>query len=82
MILPIIRLKGDKRLEERDTYKYHLKEGKKVIDRGITYDWERREALHQQEHPGSRLEQVGRKTTQSAALRWLHSGGKRRYKKT
>jgi predicted GIY-YIG superfamily endonuclease len=34
---------------QRDTYKYELKDGKKVVYVGITNDPERREAQHRQE---------------------------------
>ena len=67
--------------KERDTYKYQLKDSKKVVHRGITYDLERREAEHQQQFPGSRIEQVGRRTTRESALKWERQGGKRPYKK-
>jgi len=66
---------------ERDTYKYHLKEGHKVVHRGITYDLARREAEHQEDYPGSRIEAMGRRTTREAALKWEREGGKRPYKK-
>ena len=49
-------------MAERDTYKYHLKDGGKVVHRGITNDLERRESEHQQEHPGTTISQVGRRT--------------------
>ena len=68
-------------MAERDTYKYQLKEGNKVVHRGITYDLERREAEHQKEHPGTRVKQVGRRATRDSALRWERAGGKRGYKK-
>ena len=68
-------------MAERDTYKYHLKQGKKVVHRGITYDLNRREAQHQEQFLGSRIEQVGRLTTREAALKWERQGGKRPYKK-
>ena len=67
--------------QEKDTYKYQLKLGRKVILRSITSDLERREAEHQNEFPGSRIKQIGRKTTREAALRWERRGGKRRYHK-
>ena len=67
--------------KERDTHKYHLKQGKQVVHRGITNDLGRREAEHQVEFPGSRIEQVGRRTTRDAALGWERKGGKRPYKK-
>ena len=66
---------------ERDTLKYHLKMGKQVVHRGITYDLERREAQHQEQFPGSRIQQVGRRATRDAALKWEREGGKRPYKK-
>lgn len=68
-------------MAERDTYKYQLKEGHRVVHRGITYDPARREADHQEEFPGSRLAQVGRRTTREAALEWERNGGKRPYNK-
>lgn len=67
--------------KQRDTYKYHLKQGKKVVHRGVTYDLERREAQHQEKFPNSNIEQVGRRTSRDAALKWERAGGKRPYKK-
>lgn len=67
--------------KEKNTYKYQLKIGKKVILRSIAYDLNRREAEHQDEFPGSRVEQIGRKTTRKAALKWERMGGKRFYKR-
>jgi len=66
--------------EERDTYKYHLMQGGKVVYRDITYDPNRREAEHQREFPGSRIKQVGRRTTREKALKWKRRGGRRSYK--
>ena len=63
----------------KDTYKYHLKQGHKVVHRGVTYDLERREAEHRQDHPGAKIVQVGRRTTREAALKWERKGGKRPY---
>jgi len=63
--------------KERDTIKYHLKQGRKIVHRGITNDLERRESEHQEEFPGSKIEQVGRHTTREAALQWERDGGKR-----
>lgn len=68
-------------MAERDSYKYHLKQGHKVVHRGVTNDPVRREAEHQEEFPGSRLAQVGRRTTREAALKWEREGGRRPYKK-
>ncbi len=69
-------------MAERNTYKYHLKKGGKVVHKGITYDLARREAQHQEEHPGSRIHQVGHRVTREAALKWERQGGKRSYKKS
>jgi len=63
--------------KERDTYKYHLIQDRKVVHRGITDDLERRETEHQQEFPGSHIKQIGHKTTWDAALDWERKGGKR-----
>lgn len=63
-------------MAERDTYKYHLKQGNKIVHRGITNDLERREQEHQEEHPGSKIQQIGRATTRDAALEWEREGGK------
>ena len=69
------------RMPKRNTFKYHLKRGRKVVHRGITNDLERREAEHQQRFPGAKIKQVGRRTTRAAALKWERMGGKRPYRK-
>ena len=56
--------------ERRDTYKYRFWYRRKVVHKGITNDLERREAEHQQKWPGGRIEQVGHRTTRTAALEW------------
>ena len=45
--------------------------------RGITNDLDRRQAEHQEQSPGAKIEQIGRRTTRDAALRWEREGGKR-----
>ena len=65
---------------QRDTYKYHLKQGKKVLYRGITNDLARREREHKERFPNSHIDQVGHKTTRVAALKWERAGGKRPHK--
>jgi len=60
----------------RDTYKYHLKDGRRIVHRGITNDLNRREQEHRTEYPGSKIGQVGRRTTREAALEWERNGGK------
>ena len=57
---------------DRDTYKYHFKNGNKIVHRGITNDLDRREVEHQSK-PGQRkghIKQVGHRTTRDAALEW------------
>lgn len=61
----------------RDIYKYHLKSGRQIVHRGITNDLSRRKKEHLTKHPGSRIRQVGRRTTREAALEWERNGGKR-----
>lgn len=67
------------KMDEKNTYKYHLKMGRRVLFRGITDDIIRCEAEYQQDYPGSRVQQIGRRTTRAAALKWDRGGGKRRY---
>ncbi len=55
----------------RDTYKYHFKQGHKVVHAGITNDLDRREREHKQKYgDGGHIKQVGRATTRDAALSW------------
>jgi len=56
--------------KSRDTYKYQLKIGRKVVHIGHTSDLKRREAQHQQEFPGSKIYKIGRQITRDVALRW------------
>lgn len=69
-------------MAERDTYKYQLKKGGKIVHRGITNDLNRREAEHQERFPGTKLTQEGRRVTRESALKWERRGGKRSYKKS
>ena len=61
----------------RDTYKYHVKVGGKIVYRGITKNLERRGAEHKARRPSSHIAQVGRRTTREKALEWEREGGKR-----
>jgi hypothetical protein len=64
----------------RDTRKYHLMQGKRVIHRGITSrPLTEREREHKQVHPDSRIKQVGRAVSWTSALEWERNGGKRPY---
>lgn len=63
--------------KERDTTKYHLKIGRKIVHRGITdRPLEERGREHEKDFSGSRIVQVGRKTTRERALEWERKGGK------
>jgi predicted GIY-YIG superfamily endonuclease len=59
----------------RDTYKYQVRVGRKIVHGGITNDLERREQEHQQKWPKAKLTQVGRKTTPDAARAWEKDKG-------
>lgn len=56
--------------EPRDTNKYHLKDGNRIIRSGVTNDLERRERELQAQYPGSHIKKVGNRTTREAALAW------------
>ena len=61
--------------KKRDTFKYHFKEGNKIVHGGITNDLERREVEHQQQWPKGHIKQVGRVTTEEAARTWEKEKG-------
>lgn len=55
----------------RDTYKYHLKEGNKIIRSGITNNLDRREKELQQEYGENvHITKVGNVTTREGARDW------------
>jgi predicted GIY-YIG superfamily endonuclease len=62
--------------DTRDTYKYHLIRGNKILHRGITTDLDRRLREHHQEFPRAKIKQIGRRTTREKALEWERRGGK------
>ena len=47
----------------RDTYKYQVKVGNKIVHRGVTNDLDRREAEQKARWPNAKIVQVGRRTT-------------------
>ena len=63
-------------MTKRDIYKYHFKDGNKIIHRGITNDLERREQEHIEHFDIGHITQVGRRTTRDAGLEWERDGGK------
>lgn len=55
----------------RDTYKYELRDGNRVVYVGITNDLERRESEHRTEGMDfTSIRKVGNVTTRSAAEEW------------
>ena len=67
----------------RDTYKYHIKRGNKILHTGITNDLRRREYEHQQKYDdnGVHIKQVGNRTTREAALEWEAEQREKKQKK-
>ena len=56
--------------KRRGTYKYHFKQGNRIVHSGITDDLERREQEHQQTWDDGHIKQVGHRTTEDAAREW------------
>jgi predicted GIY-YIG superfamily endonuclease len=54
----------------RDTYRYELKQGSKVVYRGITNNPERRCNEHNNDKNFSHMNIVGPRVTRSSARRW------------
>lgn len=58
-------------MAERNTYKYELHNGNRVVYVGITNDLERREAEHRAEGMNfTSIKKVGNATTRNAAEEW------------
>lgn len=57
-------------MAKRDTYKYELTQGNKVVYVGITNNPERREAEHRQDKDFTTMRIVGRPSTLSGASQW------------
>jgi len=68
-------------MTERNTYRYRLKVGRKTVCYGISYDLARREAEHQKDFSGSRIEQIGNRTTWEEARKWELRTWRNIYKK-
>lgn len=67
----VLKARGVQVEPKRDTYRYHLKQGNKIIRSGITNDIERREKEHQRKYGnGVHVQQVGNRTTRIAATDW------------
>lgn len=65
-------------VEVKDTYKYQVKMGRKVILKDITKDLFKVIDDYQTIY-NSHIKQIGRRTTYRAALLWKIRGGHRRY---
>ncbi len=58
-------------MARRDSHKYHLKRGNKIIRSGITNDLDRREREHQREYGEDvHIRRVGNITTREGARNW------------
>ena len=67
----VLKARGVPIEPKRDTYKYHLKQGDKIIRSGITNDLDRREKEHQRNYGKDvHVQQVGRRTTREDAREW------------
>lgn len=66
-------------MEIKDTYKYQLKIGRKVILRDFTTDLMQAEQTHKLNYPNAHILKIERKTTRKAAWLWVNRGGRRRY---
>lgn len=60
----------------RNTYKYQVRVGRKIVHGGITNNLQRRENEHKRTFgQKAKLTKVGRKTTREAALAWERHKG-------
>jgi len=60
----------------RDTFKYQVRVGRKIVHGGITNDLDRRELEHKQTYgEKAKLTKVGNKTTRDGALAWERDKG-------
>lgn len=64
-------------MANRDTYRYHYIQGRKVVHRGITNDLPRREEEHRRTYGDGRIKQIGPRVTRDSARKWEQGGGKR-----
>jgi len=62
----------------RDTIKYHIKRGNRILHRGITNDLDRRHGEHRQNYGQDvKIVQVGRKVTRDSGLKCERDGGRK-----
>lgn len=62
----------------RDTNRYHIKRGNKILHRGITNDLDRRHGEHRRNYGSDvTITKIGPKICRLNALKWERDGGKR-----
>ncbi len=67
----VLKARGVPIEPKRDTYKYHLKQGDKIIRSGITNNLDRREKELQRDYGKDvQIHQVGKRTTREDAREW------------
>ena len=64
-------------MEEKNTYKYVILVGGKIVDKGITYDLHRRACEEAVAYPNGVIKQIGEKTTWEAAQKWQKRAAKK-----
>lgn len=62
-------------MKKRDTFKYQVRVGRKIVHGGTTKDPERRQEEHRQDWPNAKLTTVGRRTTEEGARKWEEEKG-------
>ena len=67
----VLEARGVRTEPKRDTYKYHLKQGNKIIRSGITNNLDRREKEHQRKLGDDvHIQRVGNRATREGAREW------------
>lgn len=62
----------------RDTYRYHIKRGNKILHRGITDNLNRRHGEHKTRYGNDvKIVKIGHKVSRESALKWERDGGKK-----
>ena len=62
----------------RDTSRYHITRGNKILHRGITNDLDRRHTEHKRRYGQDvKIKKIGPKVSRDSALRWERDGGRR-----
>jgi len=76
----MLNTKRKHKMATRDTYKYRIKDGNRIVYYGTTNDLERREREHRSEGMDfTKMEKIGNITTSAAAGAW-EEGEIKRYK--